>query len=58
MSDDDTDIGFLTLNNFARHFYELGQSTQYQKDRAAFAKLKAKEWQKGFDEELNARKEE
>ena len=24
MSDDDTDIGFLTLNNFARHFYELG----------------------------------
>ena len=24
MSDDDIDIGFLTLNNFARHFYELG----------------------------------
>ena len=28
MSDDDTDIGFLTLNNFARHFYELGLKAQ------------------------------
>lgn len=34
----------------ARHFYELGQRTKYQQDRAEFAKLKAKEWQEGYDE--------
>lgn len=28
MSDDDTNISFLTLNNFARHFYELGLNTR------------------------------
>ena len=38
------------LKDIARHFYELGCSTQYQKDRGEFAKLKAKEWQDGFDE--------
>lgn len=48
--------------DFARHFYELGQRTKYQQDREEFAKLKAKEWQEGYDEGyakgLNARKEE
>ena len=48
--------------NFARHFYELGQRTKYQQDRAEFAKLKAKEWQSGYDEGyakgLNAKKGE
>ena len=29
MSDDDTDIGFLTLNNFAHHFYESGYTRGY-----------------------------
>lgn len=45
----------------ARHFYELGiyarnkddfkagADFQYQKDRAEFAKLKAKEWQDGYE---------
>lgn len=45
----------------ARHFYELGQSIQYQKDRLEFSKLKAKEWKEGFDKGyakgLNERKE-
>ena len=53
---DDSDI-----ERTARHFYEFGQSNQYQKDRAEFAKLKAKEWQEGYDEGyakgLNAREE-
>ena len=48
--------------NFARHFYELGQRTKYQQDRAEFAKLKAKEWQSGYDKGyakgINAKKEE
>lgn len=30
--------------------FELGQRTKYQQDRAEFAKLKAKEWQSGYDE--------
>lgn len=46
----------IEFATYARHFHERGQSTQYQKDRAEFAKLKAEEWQKGFDEGLNARK--
>lgn len=45
----------------AYHFYKLGQRTKYQQDRAEFAKLKAKEWQSGYDEGyakgLNAEKE-
>ena len=51
-----------TFNEVARHFYELGQRTKYQQDRAEFAELKAKEWQNGYDEGymkgLNARKGE
>ena len=31
---------------------------QYQKDRAAFAKLKAKEWMSGYNEGLSKAKEE
>jgi len=33
MSDDDTDIGFLTLNSFARHFYELGLNARKEESK-------------------------
>ena len=56
--DDDNKLA----SDIASHFYELGQRTKYQQDREEFAKLKAKEWQSGYDEGyakgLNARKEE
>ena len=28
MSDDDTDLSFLTLDSYAKHFFELGLKTQ------------------------------
>lgn len=60
-ADDREYLNETTLDAIARHFYELGQRTKYQQDRAEFAKLKAKEWQSGYDEGymkgLNARKE-
>lgn len=60
MPDDDTDIGFLTLNNFARHFYELGLRTMRKRladpeyNREAIEKMKSEY----PVDESNARKEE
>lgn len=58
----ETEAGRGAFSNIARHFYELGQQDKYQQDRAEFAKLKAKEWQDGYDDGyqrgLNAGKEE
>lgn len=51
---------YVSINDchrIAHHFFELGQKTQYQKDRYEFAKLKVKEWQDGFNDGVNARKE-
>ena len=60
-TDESEYLNETTLDAIARHFYELGQRTKYQQDRAEFAKLKAKEWQDGYNEGyakgFNARKE-
>lgn len=38
--------------------FKAGAKWKYQKDRAAFAKLKAKEWMSGYNEGLSKAKEE
>lgn len=42
-------VNGIVGKSIARHFFEFGQSIQYQRDRREFSKLKAKEWKEGFD---------
>ena len=43
-------IGDRDMCQLVRESFKAGAEYQYQKDRAEFAKLKAKEWQIGYDE--------